>query len=175
MFALHGVQELDVYLKCLALGDAAEHIAYNWFKSSASDSTASEIEWVSQTTNNAGFDFCVSSELVFRSEELSCRHKLCRVEVKGFSAKESEPSDFFISRNEYDVMLKSKSQGFEFVILLVSVGPQDGCGVVHSMLEKDALLHVDVQSRWSQAQILLSEIPITNKQLIAARIQSHDS
>ena len=164
------VQKQDVYLQRLALGEEAESIAHLWFQSNKSFSRASNLEWTSKINDSAGYDFLVSSNLVFSKAELSGRNMLCRVEVKGFS--DFEPADFFISRNELEVMLNSKSQGYEYVILLVLVGDSKCCGLVHSWLEKDALDSVDVRSKWSQAQVHLRDIPGAFKRACDPRINS---
>ncbi len=53
------------------------------------------------------------------------------MEVKGFSA--ASPDKFYISRHEYYTMRASKSDGFEYVILLITdLGTSDGeLGLVH--------------------------------------------
>ena len=163
------VQDLDSYLRRLTLGDAAENVAHRWFESRNKLSRASKVRWTSQEDSSAGFDFLVSSDLVFTEEELPGRNELCRVEVKGFSGV--EPTDFFISRNEFDVMLKSKAEGYEYVVLLVRVDEAaENSGRVHSWLEKDALEMVDVRAMWSQAQVNLRDIPSSSKRLLASHV-----
>jgi hypothetical protein len=142
----------DIYLQSLGVGEMGELVAYTWLRELAEAcSDHCSVEWTSRENEGAGYDFLVSSQLIFTKDELPKRFKNCRVEVKGSSGE--NPDNFYISRNEYFTMNTSKSDGFEYVILLISDLGNGKNGFVHSLVEADAILSENIAMNWTQAQI----------------------
>ena len=84
----------------------------NWVSSFSKD--IRRLNQVSEDTvdDTCGFDFLVDSRMIF--DNLTCRNKICRIEVKG--STKSDSFDFHITGNELKAMQDNED---EYVVVLV--------------------------------------------------------